>query len=452
MSSQSSHDTIVAISSAVGPAARMIVRASGPQAWTLAQSVCPAVIFAPGAAPVCELCLSKLTIPITLYVFKSPHSYTGEDSIEFHVPGNPLLVRMLLDALIALGARSAEAGEFTARAYFNGRLDLTEAEGVAATISAHNEQELAAARKLLSGELARRLKPAMDLVAETLALVEVGIDFTEEEVSFLSGAEITGRLHQVDEILREILHQSARFERLTHEPRVVLLGRPNAGKSTLLNALAGRDRAVVSAAAGTTRDAVSTEIALKRGMIRLIDVAGIEIPESASPMEHPPSNSPISQISRQMQEHALREVESADIVLLVHDASSMEVPMSPDRPPHLVIYTKSDLVARSNIERGTALLVSARSGNNLDLLRARLDELAFGSAATEGNLALNARHLHSIGEARMAIERAKGLISNGSELLALELRETLDSLGSILGTVSPDDVLTRVFSAFCIGK
>ena len=126
--------------------------------------------------------------------------------------------------------------------------------------------------------------------------------------------------------------------------------------------------------------------------------------------------------------------------------------MSPSRPPHLVIHTKSDLVAPTDIESDFALLVSARSGNNLDLLRARLDELAFGSAPTEGNLALNARHLHSIDEARTAIERAKGLISNGSELLALELRETLDALGSILGTVSPDDVLTRVFSAFCIGK
>ncbi len=452
MSSQSSHDTIVAISSAVGPAARMIVRASGPQAWTLAQLLCPAATFTPGGALACELCLGKLAIPVTVYVFKSPNSYTGEDLIEFHVPGNPLLVRMLLDALIASGARNAEAGEFTARAYFNGRLDLTEAEGVAATIAAHNERELAAARKLLSGELARRLKPAMDLVAETLALVEVGIDFTEEDVSFLSGPEITDRLHQVDEILCEMVRQSSRFERLTHEPRAVLLGRPNAGKSTLLNALAGKDRAVVSAAAGTTRDAVSTEIALNRGMIRLIDVAGIEISESALLIENSPSDSPISQISRQMQEHALREVESADLVLLVHDASSTEAPMSPSRPPHCVIYTKSDLVAPSNIESGSGLLVSARSRSNLDVLRARLDELAFGSAPTEGNLALNARHLHSIGEARTAIERAKDLISNGSELLALELRETLDALGSILGTVSPDDVLTRVFSAFCIGK
>ena len=484
------NDTIAAISSAVGPSARMIVRLSGPQAWKLAQSLCPNAGLAPATARSTDLHLhcpaksgaldlvgsalrtnfiarkktvrsadptaitrdeaGEWMIPITLYAFQSPRSYTGEDLIEFHIPGNPLLVRRLLDALIKGGARPAEPGEFTARAYFHGRLDLTEAEGVAATIAAHNEQELAAARKLLSGELALRLRPAMDLVAQTLALVEVGIDFTEEDVSFLTAPEITARIQQVNEMLHQIVDQSSRFERLAHEPRAVLLGRPNAGKSTLLNALAQKDRAVVSAEAGTTRDAVSAEIALARGWIQLVDVAGIER-STVAEVENQ-LHSPMSQITRQMHDHALREVETADLVVLVHDASSNDVPMKPTRSPHLVVYTKSDRVTRSNAEQPSALSVSAHSGKNLDVLRARLDELAFGTAPTEGNLALNARHLHAIAEARAALSRANDLISHGGELLALELRETLDALGSILGNVSPDDVLTRVFSAFCIGK
>src|SRR5687768_16434231 len=227
-----SGDTIVAISSAVGPAARMIVRASGPESAQLAASLGVDPLPEASSASRTLLRFSALTVPAWLYVFRAPRSYTGEDLVEFHLLGNPLLARMLLDALVANGARPADPGEFTARAYFNGRIDLTEAEGVAATIAAGGEQELRAARQLLAGELARRLRPATDLIAETLALVEVGIDFSDEDVSFLSAVQVSQRAAHADDMLRELLDGSARFERLTHEPQVVLVGRPNAGKST----------------------------------------------------------------------------------------------------------------------------------------------------------------------------------------------------------------------------
>src|SRR5439155_22032569 len=173
------------------------------------------------------------------------------------------------------------------RAYFSGKIDLTEAEGVAATIGAHGEQELRAARQLMAGELSQRLRPTMESVAQTLALVDVGIDFSDEDISFVAGEEVDRRAGEIDAALHELVRCSARFEPLTHEPTIVLVGRPNAGKSTLLNALAGRDRAVVSPVAGTTRDVLSAEVRLCRGIIRLIDVAGVE--ESPVPVTSRPA-------------------------------------------------------------------------------------------------------------------------------------------------------------------
>jgi tRNA modification GTPase len=434
-----SGDTIAAISSAVGPAARMIVRASGPKV----PQICAALL---GTDPLAfsasqaRLHFRGVAVPAWVYRFAAPRSVTGEDVVELHIPGNPLLARMLLDELIHQGARQAEAGEFTARAYFSGRLDLAEAEGVAATIAAQSERELAAARQLLSGELARRLRPVMDSIAQMLALIEVGIDFTEEDVTFLSDEQIHQRLDQADKALADLLAQSSRFERLSHEPQIVLVGRPNAGKSTLLNALAGHERAVVSHEAGTTRDAIWAHVRLPRGMVRLIDVAGIE---PANPSDH---------ISRQMQERALHAIAQADAVLLVQDSTDSADPLPLPRPADLRIATKRDL---GPAQVPADVQISAKTGENMDHLIAQLDRIAFGpTVATGAALALNARHVQAVNEARDALARCREqlLAGVGHEVLAMELRETLDCLGAILGSVTPDDVLGKIFAGFCIGK
>jgi tRNA modification GTPase len=442
-------DTIAAISSAVGAGARMIVRASGGDAHRIAGALTDQLEISAGAARRCRL---GLGVSAWVYIFSRPRSYTGEDLVELHLPGSPLVARMVLDAMIRLGARHAEPGEFTARAYFNGRIDLTQAEGVAATIGAHSERELRAARSLLAGELARRVQPILDAVAQTLALLEAGIDFSDEDISFISAEDVRKQAGGAVERLDALLGQSARFERLTHEPRIVLVGAPNAGKSTLLNALARRDRAVVSPVAGTTRDALAEHVRLERGVVQVVDVAGLE--EGAGARAHGSGNA-LADVERQMREQALREVATADLVVLVHDPTCSANPTRLDRTPDFVVHTKSDLLAGSfppPVDSSRFLSISAKTGANLDILRGSLDALAFGSQAPGPALALNARHVTALSDAREALTRAVAMLGMGPELVALELRESLDALGGILGKLSPDDLLGRIFSAFCIGK
>jgi tRNA modification GTPase len=445
--------TIAAISSAVGPAARMIVRVSGPDALRLARLVGVIGDHRGGSAFRIQLSFSQLSVSAWIYVFLAPHSYTGEDLMEFHLPGSPVLVKLLLEDLLRLGARPADPGEFTARAYFNGRMDLTAAEGVAATIAAGSEQELSAARQLMSGELARRLSPLMSLVADTLALLEVGIDFSEEDVTFLSSNDIRERITQIDESLAKLLTESSRFERIAQEPQVVLVGRPNAGKSTLLNALAGRERAVVSPVSGTTRDVLSAEVILRRGIIHLIDVAGIEecVDDNSVGRAHPTE----TDIDQKMRQHALRALESADVVLLLEDSTDPRPRIQLPREPALVVKSKIDLTpwGQTLTKVSDETQISAVTGLGLDTLKHRLDALCFGALSTGTSLALNIRHVQAIGEARAALRRVIDQLPSGRiEVLALELREALDALGSILGRVTPDDLLGRIFSGFCIGK
>jgi tRNA modification GTPase len=431
-------DTIAAISSpATGPCARIIVRMSGSKALELARGICQEELPEPPVIGRTQLRIAELPCPAFVYAFRSPRSYSGEDLVEFHIPGNPLLARMLLEELFRRGARQADPGEFTARAYFNGRIDLGEAEGVAATIAAGNEQELSAARQLMTGELSKRLRPIMNELAQTLALIEVGIDFSDEDVTFLSPDQIEQRLRGIDSSLAKLMEESGRFERLGHEPRIVLVGRPNAGKSTLLNVLARHARAVVSPIAGTTRDALAAQVRLKRGLVHVIDVAGID--ESTAADDH--------DIARQMQARALAEIQAADLVVLLRDVTDAGPPLALSRAADVLVFTKADLGSAPS----GAMAVSSLTGHGLNELRDRLDELAFGGAAPS-TLALNARHLAAIASARDSLKRAMSQLHAGSEILAFDVRESLDLLGGILGNISPDELLGRIFSSFCIGK
>ena len=439
-----SGDTITAISTATAPAVRMIIRLSGPQSLTIARKLTRSQSLEPSSAQQTLISFDNLRCAGWVYAFHSPHSYTGEDSVEFHLPGSPVLAKLLLDELYRQDARPAEPGEFTARAFFNGKIGLTEAEGVAATIAAGNQAELLAARQLLAGELVRRLTPITELIAQTLALIEVGIDFSEEDVTFLAIEEVRERIKNISNALNDLLTQSGRFEQLTHEPHIVLAGRPNAGKSSLINALCGRHRAIVSDISGTTRDVLTAELFLKNGRVLISDVAGLDATSAGGDTQ--------TIINQQMQTKARQAIESADHVVLVKDSTDDRDALVLPREINLVVLTKSDLKQQAP-HIHPAQRVSSLTGHGMNDLLQALDALAFGDASRSSTLALNRRHLSAIGDALAALSRAAQRTTDGAaELVAMDLRDALDSLGSIVGQVTPDDVLGRVFSAFCIGK
>ena len=433
-------DTIVAISSAVAPAARLVVRLSGPAAIEQLLAIAPDTDVRSGYASNMLLQFTEWVVPAWVYIFRQPRSYTGDDLVEFHIPGNVLLARLLVEHLIHAGVRQAEAGEFTARAFLNGRLDLTAAEGVALAIHAQHADELRAARQLMAGELPRRLAPVMELLVDVLALVEAGIDFAEEDISFISSNDLHARCRSMLIALRDLTINTARIERLSHEPTFVLVGRPNAGKSTLLNTLAGHDRAVVSSIAGTTRDALSAHVTLVRGRVIVIDVAGIEPIAETNPARR--------SIAEQMQARARRAIEEADFVIHVIDATDPTPPLPLPRDADLVVMNKIDLAERTP---SPELWVSAKTGDNVQALRQRMNQLAFGRSTASSALALNARHVDAIENAERSIASAMAE-GNAAEVIAHDLRGALDSIGQVLGQVTPDDVLGKIFAGFCIGK
>ena len=433
-------DTIVALSSATPgdatPAARVIVRLSGPLAAQLVRPLASDFDLLASCAHFDTLKLDDLTFRARIYTFRAPHSYTGDDLIELHLPGNLLLARLLIEHFIAAGARQAEPGEFTARAFFNRRLDLAAAEGVSMAVSARQEGELRAARQLLSGELARRLQPHLDLLAATLALVETGIDFSDQDVTFIKSDELRQRAVQVSADLEQLVAGAAQIERLGTRVRFVLMGSPNAGKSTLLNALADHERAIVSPVAGTTRDALSAEVTLRRGTVEVIDVAGLEPTHDDA-------------IARQMQHHAGRAIEEAEFVIHVIDGAVPNVAAVLPRDADLTVVTKADL--GTSLPRQAGHLISARRGDGIDALRDAMDAAAFGDDLPAARVALNARHRDAIARTLTHLAAAAES-SETAELAAHDLRAALDALGEVIGQVSPDDVLGRVFATFCIGK
>ncbi len=446
---------ILAVASPPGRSLRGIVRGSGAACFDL---LAPHVRPFPGrGSHRTRLELGRLDVPAIVLAFPGPGSYTGEDSAEVQLAGNPILLDRCIDAMIESGrsrgieARRAAAGEFTARAFFNGRLSLTEAEGVAATIAARSDAELRAARLLADGALGALAGALSDDLAGALALVEAGIDFTDQEdVTAIEPADLHARLASLRDRIEAHLERAVGTEHLEAIPWVVLAGAPNAGKSTLFNALLGRSRAVVSDVPGTTRDVLAEPLEIETGHgpaeVILADAAGADLEES--------------DLDRKMQEAAQQAIGRADLVLRC-------VPVGEPAPEpaegELLVRTKSDLARRAHDgASGREVRVSALAGEGLDVLRRRIGDLIGDRAVSLASeaLALRPRHEEALASTKRNLDDAIALIERSLpgrklldvELVAATMRAALDELGSLAGTITPDDVLGRIFSTFCVGK
>lgn len=464
-------EPIIAVASASGHARRGILRLSGAGTFSLldehlhaferlARDDCPwparglyrAVFrFAAG------------DLPLLVLAFPAPRSYTGEESAELHTAGNPFLLDRMVDALLdtaqarELGARRAGPGEFTARAYLNQRLTLTQAEGVEAVISARGDAELRAAAQLTRGALGETARTLADELLSALALVEAGIDFTDQEdVVAITPAVLCERLEAVHARLRTWLDRAVGMEEIAALPRIVLVGAPNAGKSTLFNALLGRERAIVSPSAGTTRDVLSEPITLDTphgpAEALLLDLAGLDARD----------DSWLNLAMRQLAEEAIR---AADLALRCRPADddadhSLDTAL-PATLPVIDITTKADLVHERR-SPDAAIHVSALTGAGLDVLRARLAAMLAGDLTPlhAEALALKPRHERSLRLTAESIAAALDLLSpqrassmlRDAELIASIMRGALDHLAELAGDLTPDDVLGRIFSTFCVGK
>jgi len=447
------NDTIAAVASPPGPALRGIVRLSGPEALAIARQgfvaggdETPSRRSAVARAGSLRVDGLRPLLPATLALWPAPRTYTGQNVAEIHLVGSTPLVSLVLAHCLGRGARLAEPGEFTLRAFLSGRIDLTRAEAVLGVIDAQNPAQLDAALQQMAGGLSGPLLTMRDHLLDVVAHLEANLDFSEEP-----DVDPLGRAALARELCLSAAELGALGERLTDRdrpeghPRVVLVGPPNAGKSRLFNAMLGRDRAIVSTRAGTTRDYLAELCDCDGLTVLLVDTAGIEDPADA--------------VATQAQALRTAQAAGADLLLDCRSAETVELPalaLAPDRP-RVHVWTKSDQALPDPVSRHAAELIvtSAVTGAGLETLRSAIAR-AIRRQEIDGNLpaGTGARCRGSIRRAKAALRSAALTLlqSGGDELVAFDLRLAVDELGKVVGAVVTDDVLDRIFRRFCIGK
>jgi tRNA modification GTPase len=442
--------TIAAVATPPGMGAVSMIRVSGPDAIRVAELTTDARTASqpPRYARHCTVrdARGESIDDGILTIFPGPRSYTGEDCVEFTGHGGILATREVLARFLECGAVLAGPGEFTRRAFLNGKLDLTQAEGVMDLISAQTRLSLRAARSQLEGTLGRRTTEARDSLLETLAHLEAWIDFPEEDIDPQTGELLQERVRAVLATVESLLATADQGRVLREGVRTVIFGEPNVGKSSLLNRLLGFERAIVSEIAGTTRDTIEETINLQGIPLRLVDTAGVR--EAADDIE-------AEGIQR-----TVRQIEAADLLLEIADASRPKpedavYPASVAK--HLLVLNKLDLGEHPSWQRTEAVRLSCTTGRGFDHLSETIrDSLHFGEVDWgEHAVAINARHQQSLMLARTALFAALELLddpTSDAELAAIDLREALDALGEIPGRVDTEDLLGVIFSSFCIGK
>ncbi len=455
----SRRDTICAIATASGRGGVGIVRVSGPAANAIASGVIGSGQLRPRHATFAPFRdAAGLTIDegIALY-FPGPHSYTGEDVLELQGHGGPVVLEMLLSRIIELGARRARAGEFTERAFLNDKIDLTQAEAVADLIDAGSVAAARAALRSLQGEFSQQVHGLVEALIELRTWVEAAIDFPEEEIDFLADTALVKRLDALQQRFFEVMRSAKQGRLLRDGMTVVIAGRPNAGKSSVLNALAGYEAAIVTPVAGTTRDVLREHIAIDGMPLHVLDTAGLRTTADVVEAEG---------IRR-----ARAEIAKADRVLFIVDAITdpdaeawrSEQAHWPEGLPVTLVFNKIDALSTGQTDALNAkplsgvhqiLTLSAKQGLGLDRLREHLKACMGYEAADTGTISARARHLDALQRAEHHAENAVVRLKHerAGELVAEELRLAQMALGEITGEFQADDLLGRIFGSFCIGK
>jgi tRNA modification GTPase len=446
-------DTIAALATPPGTAALALVRISGPESARLAREIL-------GSAPLPRAVrhgyyrdLAGATVDEALFTFfAGPHSATGEDGLEISCHGNPFIAQRILEDLFARGCRPAGPGEYTQRAFLNGRMDLSQAEAVMDVIQARGDRALAAAQRLLGGALGRHLATLTDELLGTLARIEAYIDFPDEDLPPEDRDATRAALAALRQGTGRLLATQHYGELLRDGIKTVIIGEPNVGKSSLLNRLVGRERAIVSPEPGTTRDFIEERVIVGPHCLRLIDTAGINPAPGA--------------VERLGIEKTWERLAEADLVLLILDASrpapSLPAQLQEKLGPQntLVVFNKADLagdfVPHGHPATLPALAVSALTGAGLEQLTAVIAGLADGLRPAEpaDGIFINARHAHALAQAQSALAAAESKLAANEpmELLASDLRDALAAFGEISGKIDHERMLDRLFAEFCIGK
>ncbi len=445
------NDTIAAIATPSGQGGVGIIRVTGIRAREIAEKIsglCPAPRYAHYGAFSDE---NKNIIDsgLTLY-FKKPFSFTGEDVIEFHAHGGPVVLDILLKEILQHDVRPARAGEFTERAFLNDKIDLTQAEAIADLIAADSEQAARAAMRSMQGEFSAVIHQLVEELISLRIYVESALDFPEEEIDFLADDAIAEQLDRVKQKLKEVKKSATQGRLLKEGMTVVIAGKPNAGKSSLLNQLAGQESAIVTDIPGTTRDILREHIQIDGLPLHIIDTAGLRDSEDV--------------VEQEGVKRAKKMIENADRVLFVvdiNDEDRTELERLPDSVGLTTVYNKIDtqnhaaeLIEHPEVERRTEIYLSAKTGDGIDALKQHLKKCMGYQQNNEGQFIARRRHLEAIDSAEEHLQYADVNLHKlkAGELLAEELRMAQQDLSSITGEFSSDDLLGRIFSDFCIGK
>ena len=451
-------DTIVAIATAPGIAALGIIRLSGAEAFTIVDQLFPAKNLLHQTSHTLHVGFLKdantILDEVVVSLFKNPRSYTGEDVVEISCHGSPFVLKQVMEACIKKGARLARPGEFTQRAFLNGKLDLTQAEAVADLIASHTAASQKTALQNIRGGFSENLKSLRERLIRFSALIELELDFSEEDVTFADRKQFYELIEELQQSTQQLIQSFALGNVIKNGVSVAIVGKPNAGKSTLLNSLLNENRAIVSDIAGTTRDTIEEVINIDGLLFRLIDTAGIR--------KHT-----ADLIEEAGVERSLAKIKQADLVLYLFDVAdditeikTVQDELQAENANYLLVANKIDKFgeekSRDKFSTWTDIIfIAAKEHLHTQLLKEKMvDAVLAGTLQTEDTIVTNARHYHALQEMAISLNDIKAGLDEKipGDLLALDIRRCLQYLGEITGEITNDDQLDYIFSKFCIGK